>query len=89
VGEVVEIFGTGEPGTDVDVLVGGSVIGAARVGADGRWRFGLVFGAVGVQMIGCRISGDDRGPAIAAYVVIFPALPMVTPTPAVTATVDS
>ncbi len=36
---VVELSGTGEPGSSVEIVANGQVIGVAPVGADGTWSF--------------------------------------------------
>ncbi len=84
VGEVVEVFGTGQVGSQVEILAGGVVVGVAQVEPDGEWRFDLTFSAPGVQYIGCRARGDgglSLTVTIAAYVIITPALATPSPTP--------
>ena len=44
-GSLSSLSGTGEPGSDVDVLVNGAVVGTAVIGADGNWLFDYELGA--------------------------------------------
>ena len=40
-GEDLSLSGAGEPGSELDIVVNGQVIGTTTVGADGTWRFSL------------------------------------------------
>ncbi len=88
VGDRVQIVGTGQPGSDVQVIVGGVVVGTATVDGDGNWTFTVEFVTPGVQYITCQetdATGQPLGARISSYVLVRPR-PTPTPTPTATAT---
>jgi hypothetical protein len=91
VGEVVRIHGVGQPGTNVEIYIGGTTVGGVVVAEDGTWYYDVVFATPGIQYIGC--SGVDASSTpvyfpLASYVVILPQpTPIETETPEPTPTV--
>ncbi len=56
------LSGTGEPGSDVEIVVNGEVVGTTTVGADGRWSFDyeLPEGDVELAIRGLDANGVAR-----------------------------
>ena len=87
VGDVIQITGSGKPGSPVDIIVGDMVAGSTRIDADGNWQYELRFATPGIQYIGCKsvdVNGQEVLAKLSSYVVI---VPRPTPTPTNTATV--
>lgn len=55
----LELTGTGEPGSEVEIVVDGEVIGTTTVGSDGTWRFAANLPEAGDYRLGVRSLGQD------------------------------
>jgi flagellar motor switch/type III secretory pathway protein FliN len=55
----VELTGTGEPGSEVEIVVDGDVIGTTTVGSDGAWSFLADLPEAGDYRLGLRSLGSD------------------------------
>ncbi len=71
----VTLTGTGEPGSEVEIVVDGKVVGQATVGSDGKWSFDADLSKAGkykisVQSVGeagsAGASSEERSVAVAA-----------------------
>ncbi|KAA3665135.1 MAG: LysM peptidoglycan-binding domain-containing protein [Chloroflexi bacterium] len=87
-----EVFlsGTGEPGSDVEVVVDGNVVGTAKVSADGKWSLNTDLDAGNYQLSARTLNADGTVAAEADGIslsvgeaLIAPAIDM--PTAALTA----
>ncbi len=63
------LSGVGEPGTEVEILDNGVVVGVAQVGDDGQWRFTFE-PEPGDHQLAVRVAGDEAavGGAVAVKV---------------------
>lgn len=61
----VTLTGTGEPGSDVEIVVDGQVVGKTTVGRDGKWSLVADLSRAGDYKIGVQSVGED-GSALAA-----------------------
>ena len=60
-GEAVTLSGTGEPGSEVEIVANGEVIGTATVGEDGAWSYAATFAEAGdyeIQVNGLDAEGN-------------------------------
>jgi hypothetical protein len=55
----IELTGTGEPGSEVEIVVDGEAIGTTTVGSDGTWRFAANLPEAGDYRLGVRSLGTD------------------------------
>lgn len=61
----VTLKGTGRPNSQVQILVGGKVVGEAQVGADGTWTFAADLGKPGSYDLGAQVV-DASGKVVSA-----------------------
>ncbi len=76
------LSGTGQPGSDVDILVDGEVVGTAVVGDDGRWSFDYELGP-GEHEIGLQTM-DAGGNALQVEPFSFTMPEMAAAAPSIT-----
>ena len=65
----VTLIGSGEPGTKVEILDHGSVIGVTQVGEDGRWLFAFLPEA-GSHQFTVRLAGNEAATSAAVSVTV-------------------
>ena len=65
----VTLTGGGEPGTEIEILDHGNVIGVAQVDEDGRWHFAFLPEA-GSHLFAVRLAGDETTTSVAVNVMI-------------------
>jgi uncharacterized surface protein with fasciclin (FAS1) repeats len=58
-GEPITLTGTGTPGSTVEIVVNGEVIGTAVTGEDGSWTFDYTPAAAGTATLQVRAADDD------------------------------
>ncbi len=65
----VELTGTGEPGSTVELVVDGKVVGQTTVGSDGKWKIATELAEPGNYQVGVQ-TVDASGKVVAASEMI-------------------
>ncbi len=81
-----DLSGSGEPGTDVEIVANGRVIGRATVDKDGNWAFNANLTQPGIYALGARTLNPDGSVRNIAVPVFLTVPATATPEPTATAT---
>ena len=54
-----ELSGTGQPGSQIEIVVNGQVVDTITVGEDGRWVYSTGFAEAGDYQLALRVLGQD------------------------------
>ena len=81
---MITLTGTGEPGSEVDIVQDGAVIATAPVQNDGQWTYAYPAAKTGNVQVAAQVSGEPatrtRPVIVVVPVVVAPAAPAPTPT---------
>ncbi len=79
-GDEISVSGEGIPGSDVEILADGEVIGTTTVGEDGTWQYTHNFAEPGDYELQARVAGSDDSSLMSslAPLAILPAFALPT-----------